>query len=237
MVVVIVIIVIMLLLFIFMVISHLRKRHRNLYTPNKWNRNEIHKGIKTNTGYSPPMIDHVMLTTRKSYTNDDDDQLYSQNDEIMQYNKKPIVKKSYDDVPNKSITKNPKKSYSSKHDIVNNIQPVLDLKNSGLDTETRSKIIKPVDNSILDVKIVENKNESKHDSVVLNWNKQNVLEWIKTINLKPQWEQIVVNAIQTTNFSGEDLSQLKSAMDVSQLFGIDNKMLCSRISRELKKVK
>eukprot|EP01084_Bolivina_argentea_P041882 77317_1 len=80
--------------------------------------------------------------------------------------------------------------------------------------------------------------ESFDMSNVSRWHKNDILEWINDIDdLSSQWKAKAVNAVKNGQFNGQDLMVLTSKNDVAKLFDIQNPMLCSRLWKELKKIK
>eukprot|EP01084_Bolivina_argentea_P249451 417598_1 len=74
-------------------------------------------------------------------------------------------------------------------------------------------------------------------SVVSQWNKKDILEWVNSINgLQDQWKEVATNAIKNGRYNGQHLMQLKSGKDIAKLFGIQNPMICARLWRELRKI-
>eukprot|EP00483_Globobulimina_turgida_P007418 UN07432 len=90
----------------------------------------------------------------------------------------------------------------------------------------------------LDVLVNENENDNNNEngSAIINWKRNDIVEWINNIGLTQQWKETAVNAIKNGQYDGHDMMQIKSGKDFAKIFGIQNPMLCSRLWKELKKM-
>eukprot|EP01084_Bolivina_argentea_P278400 475588_1 len=71
-----------------------------------------------------------------------------------------------------------------------------------------------------------------------NWSNKEILDWIKNMNLENQWNDKVLNIIQSNECVGEDIVELESVDDIGEAFEIsDNKMLCKRLYKEIRNFK
>eukprot|EP01084_Bolivina_argentea_P274395 467697_1 len=72
---------------------------------------------------------------------------------------------------------------------------------------------------------------------VKNWNNKDLLDWMETIGLQSQWQQIMIQVIKSNNCSGNDWLVNKNFKEFANKFNIGQKMLANRVFREFKKMK
>eukprot|EP01084_Bolivina_argentea_P183680 316918_1 len=71
-----------------------------------------------------------------------------------------------------------------------------------------------------------------------NWSNQQIVDWIKCMNLGAEWNNKISNVIQLNACTGEDIVELKSVDDIGEAFEIAyHKALCNRIFNEIKNFK
>eukprot|EP01084_Bolivina_argentea_P274401 467711_1 len=81
-------------------------------------------------------------------------------------------------------------------------------------------------------------NESQYTQKrITDWNNQDLLNWIKTIGLQTQWQEIMIQLITSTNCTGKDWIDIKNFKQLAQKFNITQTMLANRVFREFKKAK
>eukprot|EP01084_Bolivina_argentea_P274397 467706_1 len=74
-------------------------------------------------------------------------------------------------------------------------------------------------------------------SVVTSWSNNDLLNWIKTIGLETQWQEIMIGIIESNGCTGNDWFMVKNFKEFAKKFNITQTMLANRVFREFRKVK
>eukprot|EP01084_Bolivina_argentea_P274398 467707_1 len=132
-----------------------------------------------------------------------------------------------------TIRKKGRKKRTKKKIIVDldDMEPVrVENQNINQQVTTAPTVEKKNKKSVKSNKTYKNKNAK-------NWNNNDLLDWVKTIGLMSQWEEIMVGIIESKGCTGENWVGIKNFKELAKTFDIKQTMLANRVFREFKKAK
>eukprot|EP01084_Bolivina_argentea_P030764 56949_1 len=69
------------------------------------------------------------------------------------------------------------------------------------------------------------------------WTNQDLVDWIKNIKLSEKWTSIMVEAVKSTECTGDDWMGVESGQDLIDSFDFTSKMLAKKVYAAFKKAK
>eukprot|EP01084_Bolivina_argentea_P121862 215977_1 len=76
--------------------------------------------------------------------------------------------------------------------------------------------------------------KNKH---IKKWSNKDFSDWVKTIGLSDNWQDMMSQIIENTGCTGQDWLEIKNGNDLAKSFDIKNKMCANRVYREFRKIK